>query len=185
MVTLDELALRQDCNPAFQLYSLRERTALSMPFSPEKMFNAKRVVDLKGSTKEQVLEELVNALSTSDCVSDRDDLLAKIIEREKALSTGVGIGLALPHVKIPSISDFVIGVGRSAKGVDFQSIDNKPAHIIVMIGCNESQSADYMKVLSKLVRALKEKDFQDRIMNANSSAEIVDLFVGPGGPFQS
>lgn len=154
-----------------------------MPLNPSEMFSPGRVVDLKGSTKDEVLRELCDALATCDRVTDRGDLLTKIMEREKTLSTGVGVGLALPHVKIPSIKDFVIAIGRHREGVDFQSIDNKPAHIIVMIGCNDSQSADYMKVLSKLVRALKEPGFQRKVLDAESPGEVVELFTGPGGVF--
>ncbi|MBX3729741.1 MAG: PTS sugar transporter subunit IIA [Candidatus Sumerlaeia bacterium] len=156
-----------------------------MPYDPRQMFSPDRVVDLHGSTKDEVLTELCAVLAKSDKVSDPKELLARIIEREKTLSTGVGVGLALPHVKIPSIADFVIAIGRHLKGVDFQSLDNKPAHIIVMIGCHESQSADYLKVLSKLVRALKEREFQKKILLAGSPQEIVDLFIGDGGVFVS
>jgi mannitol/fructose-specific phosphotransferase system IIA component (Ntr-type) len=156
-----------------------------MSFNPADMFSPDRVTDLKGRTKDEILVELVDVLATSDRVGDRDDLLRNILEREKTLSTGVGIGVALPHVKIASIKDFVIAVGRSFGGVDFQSIDNKPAHIIVMIGCHESQSGDYMKVLSKLVRALKEAEFRKRVLMAGNPGAVVELFLGPDGPFAS
>ncbi|MCB2153435.1 PTS sugar transporter subunit IIA [bacterium] len=148
-----------------------------MAIDPKKMFSPSRVADLKSSTKEDVLRELVDVLGNSEQVTDRKELLDRILEREKTLSTGVGIGVALPHVKIPSIKDFVIAVGRSFQGVDFQSIDEKPAHIVVMIGCNESQSGDYLKVLSKLVRALKDGDFRKKILMAKTNEEVVDLFI--------
>ncbi len=147
------------------------------------MFARERVVDLQGETKAEVLEELVDAMASSPDVTDRQELLARIMEREKTLSTGVGVGLALPHVKIPSVKDFAIGIGRKLNGVEFDAIDGAPVHIIVMIACNDTQSGDYMKVLSKLVRHLKERDFQDRVMNAHTPQEVVDLFVCANGPF--
>jgi len=154
-----------------------------MPIDSRKMFSHERVIDLSGSTKETVLEELVDVVAKSPMVSDRDDLLARILEREKTLSTGVGMGLALPHVKIPTVRDFVIGVGRSEKGVEFDSIDGKPVHLVVMIGCNESQSTDYMKVLSRLVRYLKEPVNQQKVMSTKDPKAVIDLFTGPGGAF--
>ncbi len=150
---------------------------------PQKMFSQERVVDLQGETKEEVLKELVEAVATSPDVTDGQDLFQKIMEREKTLSTGIGVGLALPHVKIPTVRDFVIGIGRKLNGVEFDAIDGGPVHIIVMIACNDSQSGDYMKVLSKLVRFLKERDFQDKVMNARRPQEIVDLFTCAAGPF--
>lgn len=151
--------------------------------NPHQMFSPERTIDLQGETKEEVLGELVEALATSPLVEDRDELLRKVIERERTLSTGVGVGLAVPHVKIPSVKDFVIGIGRSINGVDFDSIDKLPVHIVVMIACNESQSGDYLKVLGKLVRVLKETEFQSRILKATTPHRIVDLFCGPDGPF--
>ena len=148
-----------------------------MAIDPRSVFAPERVADLKSTKKEEVLRELVEVLATSDKVTNRAELLERILEREKTLSTGVGIGVALPHVKIPSITDFVIAVGRSFQGVDFQSIDEKPAHIVVMIGCNESQSGDYLKVLSKLVRALKDGEFRKKILMAKSPEETVNLFI--------
>lgn len=156
-----------------------------MAFNPKDMFSPDRVVDLASETKEGVIRELVDVLATCKHVTDRKELLDRILEREQTMSTGVGVGLALPHVKIPSIKDFAIAIGRHKKGVDFQSIDKKPTHIVIMIGCHEAQSADYMKVLSKLVRALREQEFQRRIMLADDPQEIVDLFTGPGGVFAS
>lgn len=151
--------------------------------NPFEMFAPERVVDLQGETKEEVLREMVDALATSPHVKDPKDLLAKVLERERTLSTGVGVGLAVPHVKIASVGDFVIGIGRSLVGVEFDSIDKLPVHIVVMIACNESQSGDYLKVLGKLVRVLKEPDFQTAVLRSTTPHHIVDIFCGPDGPF--
>lgn len=147
------------------------------------MFSPGRVVDLKARTKEGVLEELVDVLATAPEVQDRDELLRCILEREKTLSTGVGIGIAIPHVKIPSVSDFAIAVGRHQRGVEFQSIDEKPVHLVVMIACNDRQAGEYLKVISILVRSLKDEAFRRRVLLARGPEEVIDLFVGPDGVF--
>ncbi len=103
------------------------------------------------------------------------------MEREATLSTGVGQGLALPHVKISCISDFVLSVGVSKAGIEFDSLDGKPAHIIVMIGCHESQAGQYMQMLSKLVKSLKEEAFRKRILDCETEEEIFEVLTGPGG----
>lgn len=154
-----------------------------MPIKPQEILSPQRVVDLRGTTKQAVLAEMVAALATSPHVTDPKDLLAKVMEREEVLSTGVGVGLALPHVKIASVKDFVVGVGRHRDGVDFDAIDGEPVHLVVMIGCNENQSADYLKVLSRVVRSLKEKSFQQRILAAARPTEVVSLFLSAEGPF--
>src|SRR5688500_3892632 len=76
----------------------------------DKMLDESRIVDLKAGTKEEALRELVDVLATSPEVTDKDELLTAIFEREKVISTGVGIEVALPHVKISSVRNFAIAV---------------------------------------------------------------------------
>lgn len=142
-----------------------------------KMLAPSRITDLKATDKDSVLTELVELLAQSPLVQDRDAVLKAIFEREKIISTGIGIGVAVPHVKIPEIKDFVISIGRSTKGVDFQALDDKPVHLVVMIGASDRQSGEYLKVLAEVIRRCKDKDLRRKIMFAKSNEEIYDLFV--------
>lgn len=141
-----------------------------------KMIDESRIVDLKATSKEEALRELVDVLATSPLVTDKEELLKAIFEREKVISTGVGIEVALPHVKIPSVKDFVIAIGRSHKGIDFDSLDEKPVYIIVMIGANDKQAGDFLKVLAQLVLKLKNRNFRKAVMFAKSPKRIKELF---------
>lgn len=152
-----------------------------MAIDPKQLISADRIIDLKSTEKPDILNELVDVLATSDTVGDKEELRARIFEREEAVSTGVGAGMAIPHVKIPSIKNFVAAIGRSKEGVDFASLDGKPTHIIVMIGCNSNQSADFLKVLARLVTRLKQPALQEKILSASSPQEIRDLFVEEEG----
>lgn len=145
----------------------------------EKMIGESRIVDLKAQTKDDALRELVDVLATSPEVTDKEDLLRAIFEREKVISTGVGIEVALPHVKIPSVKDFVVAIGRSHKGIDFDSLDEKPVYIVVMIGANDKQAGEFLKVLAKLVLKLKNHKFRRAVMFAKSQKRIKELFVAP------
>ncbi len=143
----------------------------------EKMIDESRIVDLKAANKDEALRELVDVLAASPDVTDRDELLNAIFEREKVISTGVGIEVALPHVKIPSVKNFVIAVGRSHKGIDFESLDEKPVYIVVMIGANDKQAGDFLKVLAKLVLKLKNRGFRKQVMFAKNPKRIRELFL--------
>ncbi|MCX7020070.1 MAG: PTS sugar transporter subunit IIA [bacterium] len=142
-----------------------------------RMIDDSRIVDLKAATKDEALRELVDVMATSPLVTDRDDLLHMIFEREKLISTGVGIEVALPHVKIASIKDFVIAIGRSHRGMDFDSLDDQPVYIVVMIASNEKQQGEFLKVLAQLVLKLKNKSFRKKVMFAKSPKRIRELFV--------
>jgi fructose-specific phosphotransferase system IIA component len=135
------------------------------------------VIDLKSEEKYAALEELVDVISKSDMVTDKRVFLKEIIKREKIMSTGIGLGIAVPHVKISSVKDFVIAIGRSKKGIDFNAIDEKLVHIFVMIGASDTQAKEYIKLLAQLVLRLKRRDLRERIMKAEKPEEIIDIFL--------
>jgi len=141
-----------------------------------KMLDESRIIDLKSEDKEGALKELIDVISTSPLITDKEAFEKAIFEREKIISTGVGIGVAVPHVKIPEVKDFVMAVGRSFKGIDFQSIDDKLVHVIVMIGASDKQAGDFLKVLAKVVLKLKDREFRQAVMMARSPKEIKELF---------
>jgi len=142
------------------------------------MISEDRIVDLKAATKEEALRELVALMATSNCVFDKEALFSAILEREKTLSTGVGIGVAVPHAMIPEVTDFVIAIGRSHRGIEFDALDEKPVRIIVMIAASDKHSrGDYLKLLARLMQRLRSKEFRRTIMFAKSPAEIRDAFL--------
>jgi len=148
----------------------------------DQMIDESRIIDLKATSKEDALRELVDVLATSPDVTDKEELLNAIFEREKVISTGVGIEVALPHVKIASVKNFVIAIGRSHKGIDFESLDDKPVYIVVMIGANDKQAGDFLKVLARLVLKLKNRSFRKQVMFAPNPKRIKELFVSEDVP---
>lgn len=141
-----------------------------------KMLDETRIVDLKSEDKEGALLELIDVICRSPLITDKEEFTRAIFEREKIISTGVGIGVAVPHVKIPAVKDFVAAIGRSFKGIDFQALDDKPVNIVVMIGSSDKQAGEFLKVLAKVVLKLKDKDFRRAIMLARSPEEVKELF---------
>lgn len=141
------------------------------------MLTQERIIDLKGKNKQDVLQELVDIIATAPEVTDKNDFYISIMKREKIMSTGIGIGLAVPHVKIDSVKDFVMAVGRKKEGIDFDSLDGKPVYLVIMIGANTEQRDDYLKVLAKISLLLKHAEFREKIMNAGTPEAIIELFM--------
>ncbi len=139
------------------------------------MITKDRIIDLKGKNKQDALQELVDVIATSPEVVDKNDFYISIMKREKIMSTGIGIGLAVPHVKIDSVKDFVMAIGRKKDGIDFDSLDGKPVHLVIMIGANTEQRDDYLKVLAKISILLKNADFREKMINAKSAEDIIEL----------
>ena len=143
-----------------------------------KMLSPKRVVDLKSRDKAGALNELVDVLGTAAEVVDKEAFRKAIFEREKLLSTGIGLGLAVPHAKMNGVKDIVMAVGRSKAGIAFDAIDGKPVHLVVMIGAAEEQRDTYITLLAELIALLKDVKNRKRVTEAEGPNEIVGLLSG-------
>ncbi len=143
------------------------------------ILSADRIIDLKSEDKEGALSELVAVLAErSDRVLNKDALLRAILEREQLLSTGIGIGVAIPHAMIPEVTNWVMAVGRSHKGIDFGALDEKPVRIIVMIAASDKHSrGEYLKFLASLMQRFQSKGFRRTVMFAKTPADIFRAFL--------
>ena len=140
--------------------------------------DAERVIDLTASTKDAVLVELVDAARSAKAVRDGDALLAAVREREAKLSTGIGLGIAVPHARIEGVDAFVVVVGRHAAGLEFGSIDGRPVHIVVLIAGPREAKTPYLELLAQLSKRLKLEDVRNQICDGASAQDVVDLLVG-------
>ena len=139
------------------------------------MLAPERIIDLASSKKDSVLKELVHAIGSAPQIKDRKEFFREIVEREKIMSTGIGIGLAIPHVKIDSVSDFVMAIGRKTEGMDFDSLDGQPVELVIMIGAASKQKREYLKVLAKVILLFKNLKFRKKIMEAKKPETILEL----------
>jgi mannitol/fructose-specific phosphotransferase system IIA component (Ntr-type) len=136
-----------------------------------------RVKDLVGPTKEAVLEEMVDLIASCDAVTDRAALLAAVRERERVLSTGIGLGIAIPHAKIPGVTRFVVAVGRHEAGIEFDAIDGRPVHLVVLIAGPQDAQDRYLRLLARLSGRLKQEDVRRRLMAAPTHAAVVGVLT--------
>ncbi|MDP8227649.1 MAG: fructose PTS transporter subunit IIA [Candidatus Celaenobacter polaris] len=140
-----------------------------------KYMDTSRIIDITSDNKNDALKELAKVIGTSEMVTDEELFLKKIYEREKLMSTGIGYGIAVPHIRDASVKDFVIALGRKVEGLDYESIDNKPVKLIFMIGASEIQDKDYIRLLSRLVLRLKNRNFVKKLLTASIPEEIYML----------
>ena len=134
-----------------------------------------RIIDLKGRTKNEVLRELFRTIEKAPEITNGPDFERSIIERENILTTGIGFEIAIPHVKIPSVKNYVMALGRSTDGIDFDSLDGKPVKIIIMIASSDRQRDEFLKVLAKIVLLFKEEAFRRKILKAGDAKAVAAL----------
>jgi len=130
---------------------------------------------LKSKNKFKAIEELARLFDGAQVCADIDELVNALVEREKIMSTGIGFGLAIPHAKIKSVKDIAFAIGISKAGINFDSIDGKPVHLIILVAAGDRQHKDYLTLLSKIMSILKDEKRRSEIIHAAKPAKIIDI----------
>ena len=137
-----------------------------------------RVVLLKGKTKSEALGELVEIAAAADAKIDKAALLAAIQRREEMMSTGIGQGLGVPHVRLKQASDPIVAVGISRDGIaDYTSLDNQPVHIVLLIIAPAGQHEVYIRLLAKAAEVFKDEERRKAIVEADDPAKVYDILT--------
>ncbi|MDJ0976108.1 MAG: PTS sugar transporter subunit IIA [Planctomycetota bacterium] len=143
----------------------------------DKHLDASRVIQLTATTKDEALVELVDSVAETSDVHDRDALLEAVRNREKLLSTGIGLGIAIPHARIESVHGFVVAVGRRPDGIEFGSIDGKPVTIVVLIAGPKDAQKPYLELLAQLSKRLKLEEVRRHVAGDATPEEVVALLT--------
>ena len=137
-----------------------------------------RIIFLNHSTKHDALLELANNLSTAPQVKMSSELAVEILKREELMSTAIGRGIAIPHVRLSSVTDLVISVGISKCDIiDFQPIDDVPVRLLFMIAAAYNQHAYYLQTLSFFSSKLKNKELREALLNIEDPLEAYKLLI--------
>jgi PTS system nitrogen regulatory IIA component len=137
-----------------------------------------RIVLMEHPGKHEVLERLANLLAETPFVKDRDALLKGILEREELMSTGIGFGIGVPHVRIDSVSDLVMAVAVCRSPVlDYASLDEAPVQIVCMLAARTNQHTQYIRTLSAISSRLKDADVRSKIIASDDPAAICRLLM--------
>jgi PTS system nitrogen regulatory IIA component len=131
---------------------------------------------LSARSKQEALEELIQIISQSPHILDEKTFKKAVFERESIMSTGIGLGIAIPHVKVKSVTDLTLAVGISKSGIEWGSLDGKPVHIVFLIAGSEDQHEQYLRILSKIILVLKNENRRKNIIEAKDAQTIIDQF---------
>jgi len=130
------------------------------------------IPNLQSTNKKGVLEELAAALVGQRKLDDLDQVVEVLLDREKLGSTGIGDGIAIPHGKVRDLKGVVASFGRSRDGIDFESIDQKPAHLFFLLVAPENSAGVHLKALARISRLLKDPSFRQRLMEAETKEDL-------------
>ncbi|NGU66785.1 PTS fructose transporter subunit IIA [Clostridium perfringens] len=130
-------------------------------------------LDLKGTTKDMVFDEMINMLDNNEVILDRENFKKDIYHRESLSNTGIGFGIGIPHSKSNFVKKSSIAIGISKKGIEYNSIDGNKVNLVFMLAIKSDDSNLHLIALATISRKLMHEDFRERLLNANSREEIM------------
>lgn len=134
------------------------------------------VLFLSTTLRDETLHAMVDRLDAVGKLKNRTQFYNAILDREKIISTGIGMGVAIPHAKLPDYDDFFVAIGILHKGVEWQALDGSPVRLVFMIGGPDDKQTEYLQILSSLTVALKDEERRKKMLTLNSPDGIIGLF---------
>lgn len=132
-------------------------------------------VPLQGKDRSSVIAELVGVLDANKMLLNKDVALQAVLAREQTKSTGIGSGIAIPHGKCTAVRELVIAMGIAPQAIDFNSVDNKPVSIIILLISPIDQTGPHIQALAKISRLLLDEVLRNKLAKAGSADEVFEL----------
>ena len=137
-----------------------------------------RIAILDTMDKNAALKRLIDLMATADSITDAVALEAAVYDRENLMSTSIGLGVAIPHVRLAGVSAMTIAIGVIPDGIEYQAFDEQPVTILIMIAAPEGSHREYLSVLAKIALLLKNPALRSAIRDAQSPEEVYDILKG-------
>jgi len=137
----------------------------------------KSVLFISSADRENALKALIKGARANGFVADTEEFERAILEREALVSTGIGLGVAVPHAKLPSIREFFIVIGLAKEPIEWDSLDGQGVRIVFLIGGPDSRQKEYLSILAKLMLVIKNPAIREAILSASTPAEVLKPFL--------
>jgi PTS system nitrogen regulatory IIA component len=132
---------------------------------------------LKGSTKEEIINELRNILVAAGKISNREAAVRAVMDREQKMSTGMKHGIAIPHGKSDTIQDLVACVGIADKSVDFDALDHEPCRIFIMTLSPVEKTGPHLQFLAEISLLFKSAEKREEILSTKTPEELIQILA--------
>lgn len=131
--------------------------------------------ELRARTRNDAVRELAGVLASQQTSLDADDIVRVVLEREALASTGIGEGIAIPHGSLSGATQLLGAMGRSQIGIDFQSVDGRPAHLIFLLVVPRNQPGVHLKTLANITKVLKSEEYRGQLIGARGEMGILSV----------
>lgn len=175
---MEEAVKDLDIQEAIKKMFPQKRTTDTPVLLVSKYLDPKLVKHLTVDDRDEALHELVDLLDSEGRLLNKEIFYRAILERESIVSTGIGMGVAVPHAKLSGYETFFIAIGVHQKGIPWDSIDGVPVRLVFMIGGPDDKQTEYLQLLSHLTLAIKDEERRKKILQLNKPEDIIALFRG-------
>jgi len=131
------------------------------------------IVDLKATSKREVLEEICTAVAAAEPAASKAKLVEVLAERERLQSTGIGEGVAIPHGKVAGLPRLMAAFAKSRAGVDFDSVDGQKTHLFFLLVMPENAGGQHLKALARISRSLRDPGFRRAVESAATREDVL------------
>ena len=139
------------------------------------------LLDLKNSTKEGIIKEMIDFLTEAGKIREKKDALKAVIDRERKMSTGMQNGIAIPHGKTDMVDTLIAAIALKKSGADFGSLDGQPSKIFVMTLSPDTRTGPHIQFLAEISRQLNNLAVREKILNATKPEDVLDALSDPLG----
>lgn len=136
------------------------------------------VMFLNQGSREKILRDLTDLADSEGLLQDSEEFFQALVEREKIMSTGIGMGIAIPHGTLRGCSDFFIAIGIHPQGILWDAIDGALVRLVFLIGGPDNAQSEYLKLLSTLTLSLRDESRRQRLMQVQTIEEVMNVFLG-------
>ena len=136
-------------------------------------------LNLAATTKDEAIAELVHVMVKAGKIlpQDRDSVVKAVRQREEVMTTGIGSGIALPHAKSELVPELMLAMARSGQGVDFNSIDGRPANLFFLLLSREDTTGPHIQALARLARLLRDEEFCQALRQTKDPGEVLQIIA--------
>lgn len=160
---------------------LSTRTTKNVTFTPidlKQILNPDNIIVIENNHKDAALMSIIDNLASNGAVMNKEAVAEGIFQREKLMSTGIGFGIGIPHIRLESINNLIMAVGVSAVDItDYESLDGKPVRIIFMILAGKNQHAMHIKTMAAISARLKNPLLRERLILSRDPKTIFSLLT--------
>lgn len=139
------------------------------------------IPQLAACDRDGAIAELVSALAETGMIKQEQEIIDSVIKRENEASTGIGKGVAVPHVKHSAIDKVVAAIGCKSEGIDFSSLDKQPVYSVILLLSSADNADNHLRAMESIFRCLQKDDFRKFLRQAQTVEQIKDVITEQDG----